>query len=71
VAQHHGGTAGLHGQGVRAAAKGHHRGLLYQLQVDIDVYNDANRNAEPIQTCLDFTDDVAERKLAEGRDKAA
>ena len=43
----------------------------YQLQVDIDVYNDANRNAEPIQTCLDFTDDVAERKLAEGRDKAA
>lgn len=37
-------------------------GDCLQLKTDVDVYNDLNRDAEPIQMILDFTDDVAERQ---------
>lgn len=39
-------------------------GDLVQLATDVDVYNDANKGAEPIQLVLDFTHDVAERRAA-------
>lgn len=35
-------------------------GDCLQLKTDIDVYNDAHSGAEPIQTELNFTDDVAD-----------
>jgi hypothetical protein len=36
-----------------------------QLKVDVDVYNDLNRDKRPeIQLVLDYTDDVAERQQA-------
>ncbi len=35
-------------------------GDCVQLQVDVDVYNDAHRDTIPIQMVLDFRDDVAE-----------
>lgn len=39
-------------------------GDLVQLVTDVDVYNEMNRDAEPIQLVLDFTHDVAERFAA-------
>jgi len=36
-------------------------GDCVQLRVDVDVFNDANADDEPIPLILDFTDDVAER----------
>jgi hypothetical protein len=36
-------------------------GDCVQLKTDVDAYNDMNKNAEPIQLILDFTDDVDER----------
>ncbi len=44
-------------------------GDCVQLKIDVDVYNDMNKDAEPIQLILDFKDDVAER--LEPNDKAA
>lgn len=35
-------------------------GDCLQLKVDVDVYNDLHRDAEPVQLVLDFTDDIAE-----------
>ncbi len=46
-------------------------GDCYQLKTDVDVYNDTHRAAEPIQTCLDFTNDVVELQLADQADDAA
>lgn len=40
-------------------------GDLVQLATDVDVYNVRNRDAEPIQLWLDFTDDVAERRASD------
>ena len=37
-------------------------GDCVQLQTDIDVYNGMNPKEEPMQTVLDFRDDVAERQ---------
>ncbi|MCW5696329.1 MAG: hypothetical protein KIS96_06280 [Bauldia sp.] len=37
-------------------------GDLVQLQVDVEVYNEMNPTAPPIQLELDFKDDVAERR---------
>ena len=43
-----------------------------QLKVDVDVYNDMNKDQPPIQLVLDFTDDVAEREFwAEEKREAA
>ena len=39
-------------------------GDLVQLQIDVEVYNEMNPDAEPIQLELDFKDDVAERRAA-------
>src|SRR5689334_8864651 len=36
-------------------------GDCVQLKTDVDAYNDMNKDAEPIQLILDFTDDVDER----------
>lgn len=41
-------------------------GDCYQLRQDVDHYNDANPNGEPIQLVLDFTDDVEERYIESG-----
>ena len=45
-------------------------GDCVQLATDVLVYNEMNRDAEPIQMILDFTDDVAER-LSGPDDEAA
>jgi len=39
-------------------------GELVQLATDVDVYNDMNSGAAPIQLILDFTNDVEERRAA-------
>ncbi len=39
-------------------------GDLVQLATDVDVYNDMNKDTEPIQLVLDFTHDVEERRAA-------
>lgn len=39
-------------------------GDLVQLATDIEVYNDMNKEIEPIQLILDFTHDVEERRAA-------
>lgn len=39
-------------------------GDLVQLAIDVDVYNDMNKDSEPIQIPLDFTHDVEERRAA-------
>lgn len=39
-------------------------GDLVQLVTDVEVYNEMNKDAEPIQLVLDFTDDVEERRAA-------
>ena len=40
-----------------------------QMKVDVDSYNDAHKDAEPIQIVFDFTMDLAELEAAE--DEAA
>jgi hypothetical protein len=39
-------------------------GDLVQLATDVEVYNDMNKDVEPIQLVLDFTHDVEERRAA-------
>ncbi len=39
-------------------------GDLVQLATDVEVYNEMNKEAEPIQLVLDFTADVEERRAA-------
>ncbi len=39
-------------------------GDLVQLATDVEVYNEMNKGAEPIQLVLDFRDDVEERRVA-------
>jgi hypothetical protein len=48
-------------------------GDCYRLKIDADVYNDLkDEKNRPIQTVLDFTEDVAEREQLENpRDRAA
>jgi hypothetical protein len=41
-------------------------GDSHQLRLDVDHYNDAHPDEEQIALILDFTDDVAERLMAEG-----
>lgn len=41
-------------------------GDCYQLRVDVDHYNDAHPTEEQLLLRLDFTDDVAERMVADG-----
>ncbi len=41
-------------------------GDCLQLKTDVDVYNDLNENAEPIQMILNFTEDVEERQFSRG-----
>jgi hypothetical protein len=41
-----------------------------QLKKDVDSYNDNWNDEEPIQLCLDFTDDVEEYELAENETKS-
>jgi hypothetical protein len=41
-------------------------GDCFQLKTDIDSYNENRRPERPIQLCLDFTFDVAEREIMEG-----
>lgn len=45
----------------------------FALVMKVDHYNDTHPNEEPLQTVFDFTDDVAEEKVARGinDDKAA
>jgi len=38
-------------------------GDCVQLKTDVDVYNEMNKDEDPIQLILDFTDDVAERQV--------
>lgn len=42
-------------------------GDCLQLKTDVDVYNNTNKDQEPIQLVLDFTDDVAEREMLDGK----
>ena len=46
-------------------------GELHQLKVDVDHFNEANPNDEPIQLSLNFEDDVLERLVDEGLVEAA
>jgi len=46
-------------------------GDCYQLQTDVDVYNETRSQNEPIQVLLDFTDDVAELQALELRKKVS
>jgi len=39
-------------------------GDLVQLATDVEVYNDMNKDVEPLQLVLDFTHDVEERRAA-------
>jgi hypothetical protein len=39
-------------------------GDLVQLATDVEVYNEMNKDAEPIQLILDFNADVEERRAA-------
>lgn len=45
-------------------------GDCVQLSTDVEVYNDKNKNEEPINLVLDFTNDVEEAKLANSDDVA-
>lgn len=44
-------------------------GDCYQLQNDVDHYNDNHPDEEQLRLVLDFTDDVAEKKIADGIDE--
>ncbi len=55
-----------------AQRRGQIVGDCLQLKTDVDVYNDAHPEGVPIQTILDFTDDVEElRILAEATRRGA
>ena len=41
-------------------------GDSHQLRIDVDHYNDAHSEEEPLTLILDFTDDVEEMLIAEG-----
>jgi hypothetical protein len=43
-------------------------GDCYQLQIDVDHYNENHPDGEQLRLILDFSDDVAERKIADGID---
>lgn len=43
-------------------------GDCYQLQIDVDHYNENHPDEEQLRLILDFSDDVAERKIADGID---
>ena len=45
--------------------------LINQLKTDVDCYNDAHDEQEPIQMILDFTMDVQEIEVMEGFEDAA
>ena len=45
-------------------------GDCFQLATDVEVYNEMNKNQEPIQIPMDFRDDVEERKLWNDKDAA-
>jgi len=40
-------------------------GDCYQLRIDVDAYNEKNREDGPIQLVLNFTEDVAEKMIVE------
>ena len=44
---------------------------LFQIQVDVDHFNATHRHEEQLELSLDFTDDVAEMKVAAGIANAA
>jgi hypothetical protein len=44
-------------------------GYCYQLQVDVDHYNEEHFDQEPIQLVLNFEDDIAEMMVADGISK--
>lgn len=46
-------------------------GDAHQLRLDVDHYNAAHTDEEPVQLVLDFTDDVHELLVAEGIEDAA
>lgn len=46
-------------------------GDCLQLKIDVDAYNDMNKDQPPLPLVLDFTDDVAERMLPTVDDKEA
>jgi hypothetical protein len=46
-------------------------GDAFQLKVDVEVYNDLNKDQEPIQLDLDLTNDVAEREYWDDERDAA
>lgn len=46
-------------------------GDCHQLKTDVDVYNDENPTAEPIQAILDFTNDVLEMQMDSAEKDAA
>src|SRR5438132_581423 len=41
-------------------------GYCYQLQVDVDHYNEYHPAEEPLQTVMNFEDDIAEMMMAAG-----
>lgn len=43
-------------------------GDCYQLQIDVDHYNESHPDEEQLRLVLNFSDDVAERKIADGID---
>ena len=45
-------------------------GDCFQLATDVEVYNEMNKDQEPIQIPMDFRDDVEERKLWNDKDAA-
>jgi hypothetical protein len=46
-------------------------GHCFQLQIDVDHYNDEHTDQEPLQPVMNFEDDVAEMMVAAGINKAA
>ena len=45
-------------------------GDCHQLKIDVDSFNDNQNSEQPIQMCLDFTEDVAEIEAATDYDAA-
>jgi len=46
-------------------------GHCFQLQIDVDHYNDEHTDQEPLQPVMNFEDDGAEMMVAAGINKAA
>ncbi len=46
-------------------------GDCVQLAVDVEVYNDMNKDQPPIQMLLDFRDDVEERRFWDNGGRSA